>query len=88
VLTKRKKEDHGIHNCKTEPNILNHVKVTMRALTIICIHPEYSDYPIASLIAKKLEIGQQMLFDHDSIDVNINTMQIIDHTNYPRTFDP
>lgn len=28
------------------------------------------------------------LFDHDEISVKLGNMEIIDHTNYPKTLDP
>jgi len=46
----------GLKNCETQPTILMRLAVDIHDINVLCIHPQYSDYPIFSMNMAKLKV--------------------------------
>jgi hypothetical protein len=78
----------SLMDCQTNSEVLMSVTVGCKQLKIVCIHPKNDSYPIFSIVLQKKVVKFLSKFDHDEISVKLGNMEIIDHTNYPKTLDP
>lgn len=63
------------------------VKALFETLKIKCLHPNNYSYPIFSLVLTSKTVTYDSKFDHDEIEITMDGLELIDHTNYPKTFD-
>ena len=54
----------------------------------MCMHPSNDSYPIFSANGDVVRFDYKMFFDHDTHHLSIQTLEILDHTQYPHTLDP
>ena len=52
------------------------------------MHPHNDSYPLCSFIFSSMRATNVTKFDHDEVEVSMGSMEVLDHTNYPRTLDP
>lgn len=63
------------------------VKALIETLKIKCLHPNNYTYPIFSIVLSSKTVKYDSKFDHDEIEVTMDDLQLIDHTNYPNTLN-
>lgn len=54
----------------------------------MCLHPQNDSYPIFSAVSENFTYDYNMLFDHDTHQLTMQTLELLDHTLYPNTLDP
>ena len=64
------------------------MKARVESIKIVCIHPIYNTYPIATFGFGKTKIKYSMFYDHDIFEGEMGDFKIYDHTNFPNTLDP
>ena len=58
------------------------------SLTIMGMHPQNDSYPFCSVNCTNFSFDYNNFFDHDTQHLVIQTLEVLDHTQYPHTLDP
>ena len=64
------------------------ILVKIDSLQIRCLHPQNDTYPIFSACSDNFSFDYSMMFDHDEHSLVMQTLEVLDHTQYPNTLDP
>lgn len=64
------------------------VKLSLTKMDLVCIHPVNDTYPIFTVTLDQLNVEYDSKFDHDEVGVQMKSLGITDHTEYPQTKDP
>ena len=64
------------------------ILVKIDTLQIMCLHPQNDNYPICTISSDNFSFDYNMMFDHDTHALVMQTLEVIDHTQYPNTLDP